>query len=314
MEIYLVGGAVRDELLNLPVKEKDWVVIGGTPDEMLAQGYLPVGKSFPVFIHPTTKDEYALGRLERKVGSGYHGFSFDTSSDVTLEEDLQRRDLTINAMAKNCETGDIIDPYGGKKDLAQKLLRHVAPAFSEDPVRVLRVARFAARFVPMGFKVAPETMTLMKSMVQNGECNFLVPERVWKEMSRALEEKSPIVFFEVLRECGALKVIMPEIEDIYSNSNSNSDSVSPDVYLKSASNTSIDPKIRFAAFVSHGDQAILQMCDRLNVPNDFRDLAKCVIENQEQCLQTDTSSSAQNILLLLEKCDAFRKEERFNQF
>ena len=214
MKIYLVGGAVRDQLLNYPVKEKDWVVVGATVNEMLDLGYLQVGKDFPVFLHPETKDEHALARTERNTAPGYRGFEVHASPDVTLEEDLIRRDLTINAIAKD-EDGNIVDPYNGQNDLKLKLLRHVSAAFSEDPVRILRVARFAARYAHLGFKVADETLQLMQQMVKNGEADALVAERVWQEFNKALNERNPEVFIQVLRDCHALKIILPEIDALF---------------------------------------------------------------------------------------------------
>src|SRR3990167_6080610 len=210
MKIYLVGGAVRDQLLGLPVKEQDWVVVGATIEEMLTAGYRQVGKEFPVFLHPKTGEEYALARMERKINPGYKGFTFDTSKDVTLEEDLSRRDLTINAMAETPE-GELVDPFHGKKDLEQKILRHVSPAFAEDPVRILRVGRFLARYAHLGFHIAPETITLMRHMVKVGEVNALVAERVWKELERALGEKNPEKFFEALANCEALAILFPDL-------------------------------------------------------------------------------------------------------
>ncbi|WP_290524272.1 multifunctional CCA addition/repair protein [Alcanivorax sp.] len=210
MKIYLVGGAVRDNLLGLPVTEKDWVVVGATPDEMQAQGYQPVGQDFPVFLHPKTKEEYALARTERKSGHGYGGFTFYAASDVTLEDDLVRRDLTINAMARE-KGGPVVDPFNGRADLKARLLRHVSPAFAEDPLRVLRVARFAARYHWLGFRVADDTLALMRQLSDSGELDYLVPERVWKETSRALMERDPQVFFQVLHACGALEKLFPEL-------------------------------------------------------------------------------------------------------
>lgn len=209
MKFFLVGGAVRDKLLNLPVKDHDWVVVGSSPEQMTRQGFQPVGQDFPVFLHPDTKEEYALARTERKSGHGYSGFVFHTTPDVTLEEDLIRRDLTINAMAED-EHGTVYDPYGGQNDLKDKLLRHVSPAFQEDPLRILRVARFAARFYHLGFRVASETLELMTSMVDRGEASYLVPERVWQETMRALSEPAPEIYFEVLSACHAMNVVMPE--------------------------------------------------------------------------------------------------------
>src|SRR5262249_20123816 len=214
MEVYLVGGAVRDRLLGLPIRERDWVVVGARPEDLERQGYLSVGKEFPVFLHPQTREEYALARLERKVAPGYRGFTTQFSPEVTLEEDLKRRDLTINAIAETAD-GKIIDPYGGQRDLTAKVLRHVSEAFVEDPVRILRLARFAARFADLGFTVADETLSLMRQMVGSGEVDALVPERVWQETERALGESRPDVYFQTLRNCGALATIFPEIDALY---------------------------------------------------------------------------------------------------
>ena len=212
MEIYQVGGAVRDALLGLPVQDRDWVVVGATPDELVAQGFLPVGKDFPVFLHPSSREEYALARTERKTAQGYRGFAVQAQSDVTLEEDLARRDLTINAMAQSSD-GRLIDPYGGQADLQARVFRHVTAAFAEDPVRILRLARFAARFPD--FSVAPETLALMRQMVDAGEVDALVPERVWQELSRGLMQARPSRMFEVLRSCGALARLLPEVERLW---------------------------------------------------------------------------------------------------
>src|SRR6185437_11831 len=214
MEVYLVGGAVRDRLLGLPIRERDWVVVGARPQELESAGYVSVGKEFPVFLHPETREEYALARLERKVAPGYRGFTTQFSPDVTLEEDLRRRDLTINAMAQTA-AGEIIDPYGGQRDLQARLLRHVSDAFTEDPVRILRVARFAARFAERGFAVSPDTLALLRTMAASGEVDALVPDRVWQETDRALGESRPDVFFETLRACGALTRIFPELAALY---------------------------------------------------------------------------------------------------
>ncbi|HIN68977.1 MAG TPA: multifunctional CCA tRNA nucleotidyl transferase/2'3'-cyclic phosphodiesterase/2'nucleotidase/phosphatase, partial [Methylococcales bacterium] len=212
METYLVGGAVRDKLLNYPFTEKDWVVIGESPESMIAQKFIPVGKDFPVFLHPKTREEYALARTERKTAPGYTGFNFHTTPDVTLEQDLIRRDLTINAIALSA-SGQLIDPYGGQRDLERRILRHVSPAFNEDPVRILRISRFAARYAHLGFQIADETHLLMQQMVQQGEISHLVPERVWTEMHKALTEDQPSCFFKTLKNCGALAVIFPEINE-----------------------------------------------------------------------------------------------------
>ncbi len=214
MQVYLVGGAVRDGLLGLPVKERDWVVVGGTREEMLRLGYREVGRDFPVFLHPQTHEEYALARLERKVAPGYRGFEVQFGPVVTLEEDLGRRDLTINAIARAAD-GSLVDPFGGRADLGARVLRHVSESFVEDPVRLLRVARFAARFAPLGFRIAPETLVLMHTMVERGEIDALVPERVWQETEKALREADPSAFFEVLRSCGALEAIFPEIDALF---------------------------------------------------------------------------------------------------
>jgi tRNA nucleotidyltransferase (CCA-adding enzyme) len=214
MKVYLVGGAVRDALLGRAVKERDWVVVGATPAELEALGYTPVGREFPVFLHPQTHEEYALARLERKTAPGYRGFIADFAPTVTLEEDLLRRDLTVNAIAQDAD-GTLVDPYGGRGDLDARLLRHVSPAFAEDPVRILRVARFLARFAPLGFSVAPETMQLMCGMVASGEVDALVPERVWKEMEKALGEPRPDAFISVLRDCGALAKLLPEVDALF---------------------------------------------------------------------------------------------------
>ena len=208
MQVYLVGGAVRDEQLGLPVNERDWCVVGATPNQLIDDGYKPVGKDFPVFLHPESNEEYALARTERKTAAGYHGFAFDTSPDVTIEEDLSRRDLTMNAMAKD-GNGELIDPFGGKQDIEERVIRHVSDAFVEDPVRILRAAKFAARFAHLGFRIAPETRDLMRRMVADGEADALVPDRVWKETEAALRGPNPRVFFESLRACRALKVLYP---------------------------------------------------------------------------------------------------------
>jgi len=214
-QIYLVGGAVRDQLLGIPNYDRDWVVVGATPEEMLAQGFVQVGKDFPVFLHPETKEEYALARTERKQGQGYHGFKVFADPSVSLEADLMRRDLTINAMAQDPETGEIIDPYGGRQDLENRVLRHVSPAFSEDPLRVLRVARFAAKLAPFGFKLADETQALVQQMATSGELEALTPERVWQEVVKVLNTDQPAVFFEALRQVEALKVLFPEIDCLF---------------------------------------------------------------------------------------------------
>jgi len=296
MQIFLVGGAVRDRRLFLPVTERDWVVTGARPEDLLRSGYQRVGKDFPVFLHPETHEEYALARQERKTGPGYTGFAFDTSPDVTLEQDLQRRDLTINAMAET-EDGRLVDPFGGLKDLEGRWLRHVSPAFAEDPVRILRVARFAARFANLGFRIAPETLDLMQEMAKSGEVDALVAERVWKEMERALAEPDPAVFFEVLSACGALKVLFPQELAIDA--------------LKKASLQVTDPPIRFAILLHAMDfPQVKKLCERYRVPSAFRDLALLVVKYGGDYPKI-TGMDAEARVTLLEKLDAFRRPERF---
>ncbi|WP_394200686.1 multifunctional CCA addition/repair protein [Marinagarivorans algicola] len=308
MKIYLVGGAVRDQLLHYPVLEHDWVVVGASPAQMTAQGFVQVGKDFPVFLHPKTKDEYALARIERKIAPGYSGFSFDTSNGVTLEQDLARRDLTINAIAQ-ADDGSLIDPYGGQQDLQNKQLRHVSDAFSEDPVRILRIARFAARYHHLGFSVAPETQKLMQRMVAAGEVDALVPERVWKETARALGEQNPEQFIQVLKNCGALARIMPELDDVFGVPQPPQHHPEIDTGLHSllslqhAANQSSALTVRFATLVhdlgkactpadilpSHhgheraGLKKVKSLCRRLCVPNDSKKLALAVCEYHTHC-------------------------------
>lgn len=305
MKIYLVGGAVRDKLLGIPVKEKDWVVVGATVDDMLKQGFRQVGKDFPVFLHPDTHEEYALARTERKVGRGYTGFNFDTSPEVTLEEDLKRRDLTINAMAETQE-GDLIDPYEGRRDLKDKFLRHVSAAFVEDPVRILRIARFASRFPE--FNIAPETNTLMKQMVSSGEVDALVAERVWKELERALSESHPEKFFQVLNDCDALDKLFPQLGEKEIQA------------LKAAAQLSKDVQVRFAAmFFNIPEDTVKQLCNRYRVPSHYRDLALLVSRYFERfctIIQRNKldDKTAEEIIDLLELTDAFRRQERFHKF
>lgn len=302
MKIYLVGGAVRDQLLGLPVKEKDWVVVGATPEELLRQGFKQVGKEFPVFLHPQTGEEYALARTERKVAPGYSGFVFDTSAEVTLEEDLVRRDLTINAMAQTA-TGELIDPYQGKEDLQKRILRHVSQAFVEDPVRILRTARFAARYAEYGFTVAPETIALMKTMVASGEVNALVAERVWKELERALGEKSPSVFFEVLASCQALAILFPMVAR---------DSAALHI-LKSIAPLTTDTQVRFAIFMQpFPKDEVLWMCQRYRLPTDYRDLAILLKQVSSTLLQFP-AVMPDELLQAFSRADAFRREQRFNK-
>ena len=322
MEIYLVGGAVRDTRLGLPVKERDWVVVGATPQDMLDLGYQPVGKDFPVFLHPQSKEEYALARTERKTGHGYTGFETCADPGITLEQDLLRRDLTINAMAETPE-GELIDPYQGMDDLNNGVLRHVSPAFSEDPVRVLRTARFAARFAPQGFHVAHDTNALMRRMVQNGEVSHLVAERVWAELVKALDTERPAHFFEVLAGCGALEVLFPELLPA-NNSAAENDHGQAGIalpVLEQAVTLSTRTTIRFAALASDmdtlhpgslDDAALASFCDRYRVPNACRELARLALQQRQQ-LQTATSLSAEAFLGLLSSVDAFRRADRFSE-
>lgn len=301
MEIYLVGGAVRDELLGKPVKERDWVVLGSTPQEMISKGYQPVGKDFPVFLHPKTHEEYALARTERKTGKGYKGFHFYATPDVTLEEDLIRRDLTINAIAKSSD-GKLIDPYHGKEDLNKKIFRHVSPAFAEDPVRILRIARFACRLVD--FQVHPETNTLMQQMVASGEVDALVAERVWKEFSRALISENPKRFFEVLENCGALPVLFPE----YKNDTFDLTALNQAVTLSS------EGTVRFAALLHHLPQNQVQsICKRFRAPTEFTELALLFSKNHEAYYHLD-NANAEQLLSILKLTDAFRRPERFAEW
>ncbi len=299
MRVYLVGGAVRDRLLGVPVRERDWVVVGAQPQELERAGYLPVGREFPVFLHPQTHEEYALARRERKVAPGYRGFTTQSSPEVTLEEDLQRRDLTVNAMAES-EDGELVDPYGGQADLAARVLRHVSEAFVEDPVRVLRVARFAARYADLGFRVADETVQLMQRMTQAGEVSALVAERVWQETERALGESRPEVFFETLRACGALAVIFPEIEALYG------------VPQPARWHPEIDTGVHvmLALRQAAGVPLIEALSARLKVPNAHRELAVLTARHHTLVHRAAELKPA-TILTLLENCDAFRRPERF---
>lgn len=302
MKIYLVGGAVRDQLLGLPVTERDYVVVGATPEEMVAQGFKPVGKEFPVFLHPKTKEEYALARTERKVAKGYKGFEFYASPEVTLEEDLKRRDLTINAIAE-LPDGKIVDPYHGQQDLKNKLLHHVSPAFAEDPVRILRVARFSARFAD--FQVHPETMQLMRDMVQAGEVDALVSERVWQELEKALGEKHPEKFFQVLKNCGALEILFPEINTLTTAMSA----------LQNAATLNTANEVRFAAMLYHAsEQQVQALANRFRVPNEYRDLALLTTRHQKKYELLNDTSSAEFVLDLLEKLDILRRPERFEKF
>ncbi|NOR40924.1 MAG: multifunctional CCA addition/repair protein [Gammaproteobacteria bacterium] len=326
METYLVGGAVRDKLLGLPVRERDWVVVGATPATMLELGYTPVGKDFPVFLHPQTKEEYALARTERKTGPGYTGFDTCADPDITLEEDLLRRDLTINAMAES-SSGELIDPYGGREDLDNGVLKHVSPAFAEDPVRVLRIARFAARFATYGFHVAHSTNAMMRSMVQNGEVNHLVPERVWVELVKALETDTPARFFDVLAGCSALPILFPE----FAVTDSGAALSAPAAHgqngpglpvLEQAVALSENTAIRFAALVCDMDNsttdglsndALAALCERHRAPNSCRELAEMALRQREQ-VQLANTLSATELLELLNTLDAFRRTDRFGDF
>ncbi|HEY0942502.1 MAG TPA: multifunctional CCA addition/repair protein [Steroidobacter sp.] len=339
MKIYLVGGAVRDELLGLDVRERDWVVVGARPEELLQQGFKPVGKDFPVFLHPKTGEEYALARTERKTGPGYRGFDTMFSPDVTLEQDLERRDLTINAIARDEETGELVDPFHGQRDLQDRWLRHVSPAFVEDPVRVLRVARFAARFAPLGFRVAPETMELIREIAARGELDALVPERVWQETQRALEMPAPRQFFEVLREGDALPVIFPEVHALFGVPQP--EQWHPEIdtglhtmmVLDQASRLSSDPVVRFAALVhdlgkattpthelprhtAHEERGVAiveSMCDRLRIPNAYREIG-ILASRYHLHMHKVTELRPRTVLDLLESLDAFRRPGRFEQF
>ncbi len=302
MQIYLVGGAVRDELLGRPVGERDWVVVGATPEQMQQLGYRAVGRDFPVYLHPQTHEEYALARRERKTGPGYRGFSTQFSPQVTLEEDLQRRDLTINAMARD-EQGRVIDPFGGQRDLTLRLLRHVSPAFIEDPVRILRIARFAARFAALGFTIAPETGALMRQMVDNGEVRSLVPERVWRELERALGEPAPAACFDTLRDCAALQVLLPELRWGERERGA----------LQAAVRLSAEPVVRFAALLGAADVAAIgALTGRLRIPNEFRELA-LLTARLSRPLANASQLHAAALLDVLEAADALRRAERFQR-
>lgn len=304
MKIYAVGGAVRDEMLGLPVKDRDYVVVGATPEAMIRLGYRPVGRDFPVFLHPQTHEEHALARTERKVARGYHGFEFYAAPEVTLEQDLARRDLTINAIAKDAN-GDIIDPFGGAADLKAGVLRHVSPAFAEDPVRILRVARFCARF---GFAIAPETQELMRHMVEAGEADALVAERVWQEVARGLMEKVPSRMFAVLRECGALGRIMPQLDALLADAGAGSAALRA---LDSAAGADATLEVRFAALMRALDPLAVQaFADRLRVPAACRDLA-LLAARHAHAIADAAEIDAESMHAILEAADAFRRPERF---
>ncbi|WP_318464470.1 multifunctional CCA addition/repair protein [Photobacterium leiognathi] len=337
MQTYLVGGAVRDTLLGLTVTDKDWVVVGTTPEAMLAAGFEQIGSDFPVFLHPKTKQEHALARTERKSGHGYTGFVCYSAPDVTLEQDLLRRDLTINAIAQ-APNGDLIDPYHGQQDITDKVLRHVSPAFAEDPLRVLRVARFAARFAHLGFTVAPETMALMQEMVVSGELASLTPERVWKEWEKSLSSDDPQIFLTVLRQCGALAVVMPEIDALFGVPQP--EKWHPEIdcgihtllVAKKAAELSTDKTIRFAAQVHDlgkalspkddlphhkmhcrdGIKPIKALCQRLRVPNEYRDLALLVCEQHTKIHHAE-EMRADTFIKIFDQIDAWRRPERVAQ-
>ena len=312
MQVYLVGGAVRDELLGRAIKERDWVVVGAVPAELERLGYRAVGREFPVYLHPETHEEYALARLERKVAPGYRGFITEYSPAVTLQEDLQRRDLTINAMARDAD-GQVIDPYGGRADLQARVLRHVSPAFAEDPVRILRVARFAARFADLGFTIAPETMALMRSMVTAGEVHALVSERVWRELEGALGTAAPERCFEVLRDCGALAVLLPEVANI-------PDAPLATAALHAAAGAGSASPVRWAALLAGLRTVEVEaLCVRLRVPNDYRELAVLTSRLAEHFTASGRpvepgASDPEWVLSLFELADAFRRPERFAQW
>jgi tRNA nucleotidyltransferase (CCA-adding enzyme) len=320
MEIFLVGGAVRDKRLGLPVRERDWVVVGATPQELLGHGFKPVGRDFPVFLHPDTREEYALARTERKTGPGYTGFETCADPTITLEEDLRRRDLTINAMAESQE-GELIDPYGGAQDLDNGVLRHVSPAFAEDPVRILRVARFAARFAHWGFHVAHETNALMRRMVESGEVDHLVPERVWAELARALETNTPQRFFDVLHGCGALARLFPELEPLYPLNPGRRHAGEGGAFsaLPAAVELTGAAAPRCAALVCDVSRAagaafdparLAALCARLRAPGDWRDLALLVLRHRARVHAADTLA-ADALLDLLGDLDALRRGARF---
>ncbi|OTG81685.1 multifunctional CCA addition/repair protein [Acinetobacter sp. ANC 4648] len=338
MQVYLVGGAVRDHLLGHPYHEKDYVVVGATPEQLLTQGYQAVGKDFPVFLHPETKEEYALARTERKSGQGYHGFEFFTDPKVTLEEDLIRRDLTINAMAMD-DAGHIYDPYHGQADLKHKILRHVSDAFAEDPLRVLRVARFAARYTQYGFTIANETLALMQQLAESGELQALTPERVWKETARALMEKHADVYFEVLRQCGALKVLFPEIDALFGVPQR--PEYHPEIdcgihtlmSLQQACKANYSLDVRYAVLVhdlgkaltpkeelprhimheERGIQPVTAVSDLLKVPTQTKQLALAVCKEHLKCHQAFTLKAG-TLWRLLQRLDVLRRPERVEAF
>jgi len=343
MQIHLVGGAVRDALLGLPVQDRDWVVVGATPQEMLAQGFTPVGKDFPVFLHPHTHEEYALARTERKTAPGYHGFAFHAAPDVRLEDDLIRRDITINSIASSpvslwaegqFDLKHLVDPYGGQRDLQARVLRHVSPAFREDPVRILRVARFAARFTD--FSVAPETLALIRDMVADGEADHLVPERVWQELARGLMEPKPSRMFTVLRDCGALARLLPEVDRLWGVAQRADYHPEVDtgvhvmMVLDMAAHLQAPLAVRFACLchdlgkgntpadilprhLGHEGRSVAllrQLCQRLRVPAACHELAE-VMAREHSNIHRSTELNAAALVRLLNRCDALRKPQRF---
>ncbi|MGI0118396.1 hypothetical protein [Zooshikella sp. RANM57] len=317
MKIYLVGGAVRDQLLGIKNQDRDWVVVGATAEQMIAQGYQPVGKDFPVFLHPTTREEYALARTERKSGHGYHGFTCYAAPDVTLKEDLQRRDLTINAIAQDNQ-GELIDPFNGAEDLAQKCLRHVSPAFAEDPLRVLRVARFAARYHHLGFYIAEETVDLMRSMVNSGEVDHLVSERIWQEIVKAIQTQSPWVFFTTLQQVGALERILPDLARVWRISNlpqqtlkvAKQQLVSDEVLLSCAFLLQIQPDKPYTSTeVKSAQNQTKQLMESLKAPNNIRQLSLLVNQFWTGLMRLDLSAS--DLLDIFDRADAWRRSERF---
>ena len=337
MRVFLVGGAVRDQLLGLEVKDRDFVVINSTPEHMLAQGFNQVGKDFPVFLHPKTGEEYALARTERKQGIGYTGFSCYAGQDVSLEDDLARRDLTINAIAQSADQ-QLIDPYGGQQDLERKILRHISPAFSEDPLRVLRVARFAARFAKLGFSIAEETLQLMANIAEGDELQSLSPERIWTETEKALQTDSPQTYFQVLRDCGGLAALFPEVDNLYGvpapkrwhpeiDTGIHTLMVVEQAALLSDSvafrfaclvhdlGKALTPKSEWPSHKGHGMKGlsvIKKFCKRLKVPNDCRDLALLVSEHHTN-IHSAFELRASTMVGIMDKCDAWRKPERFQQ-
>ncbi len=338
MKTYLVGGAVRDRLLDYPVKERDWLVVGETAEAMLALGFRPVGKDFPVFLHPASNEEYALARTERKTAPGYKGFAVYTAPDVTLEQDLLRRDLTVNAMAI-AEDGELFDPFNGRRDLENRVLRHVSPAFSEDPVRILRVARFAARYAHLGFSVAEETLQLMRKMVAAGEADYLVAERVWAELHKALLEWTPAAFFQVLRDCGALRVVFPEIDALFGVPQP--EKYHPEIdtgvhalmVLSQAARLSENAEVRLAALLHdlgkaltpshhwpshHGHEqkglpVLATMCERLRVPNSFKALSSQVMQYHTHCHRA-LELRADTLVDMLQVIGAFKPDSRLDDF